>query len=174
VRSCRLSIPPLAALLALLAASPLAAQEPLQATREDTLGLAPDTVALAIRHLPRPGECAIPGHAVVRNADDLRRLRRFPQCKEAPFPSLAGKTLVGLSIWGDCNSSYRVDAFRSESRREFRVRLRIRYGGCRAMAPRDEWYALPALPPGWSVRITRVHVEDDAPRFSREWTPIRS
>ena len=160
--------------LVLLAPGRATAQEQLRATEDDTLGLAADTVRLAVEHLPRPGECAIPGHAVVRNAKDLARLRVFPQCAEAPFPSLAGRTLVGLSIWGDCNAMYRVDAFRSESRRELRVRLSIRYGGCRAMRPRDEWYSLPVLPPGWSVRITRVHVDDDSTVDFREWHDIRS
>jgi hypothetical protein len=165
--------PALAAVLAIafavFPASPLAAQTPLRGAEPDTLGLAPDTVRLTVGRVEGMGRCEIIGHAVVKDRADLRRLRRYPQCAKVS-PPLEGRTLVGLSVWGDCQAMYRVDAFRSAKRRELRVRLRIRYGGCRGMLPHYEWLSLPALPAGWAVRFTESRVDGDAPLDFRDWT----
>jgi hypothetical protein len=72
------------------------------------------------------------------------------------------------TVQRDCQATYRIDTFRSEKRREFRVRLRIRDGGCRALLPRYDWISLPALPRGWAVRFTHERVPDDAPVDLRE------
>jgi hypothetical protein len=162
-----------ALILLAFAAGPLAAQERLRRTEPDTLGLPADTVRLPVGRVEGMDRCEIPGHAVVKNRAELRRLRRFPQCAKVA-PTLAGRTLVGLSIWADCQALYRVDAFRSAKRREFRVHLRIRPGICRGMLPRYEWLSLPALPREWSVRFTESDTHGDAPLDLREWIPTDS
>ncbi|HEX2204031.1 MAG TPA: hypothetical protein VHG91_12060, partial [Longimicrobium sp.] len=113
------------------------------------------------------------GHAVVADSADLARLRVWPQCRDAPIPPLAGRTLVGLSLMGDCHAMVRFDAFRSESRRELRVRVQERYGGCRAGGYADAWLLLPPLPEGWSVRFTETGVPDDTP-LGTGWIYLRS
>ena len=162
-----------ASILLACAAGPLAAQKPLRATEPDTLGLPADTVRLAVGRVEGMGDCSIIGHAVVKNGVDLRRLRRFPQCAKVS-PPLAGRTLVGLSIDADCQAMYRVEAFRSATRRELRIHLRIRPGGCRGMLSLYEWLSLPALPAGWAVRFTESDVHEDTPLDLREWTPLDS
>ena len=163
-------------LLGISAAVPGAAraQEPLRGVWPDSLGVATDTVRVPVERLSGLGRCGITGHAVVRDEAELARLRRYPQCREARFPSLAGRTLVGLSIFGDCHALFRVEAFRSESRRELRVRVWGRYGGCRAGAFRDVWISLPAVPPGWAVRFTDAAAPEDTPRFGPDWEPVRA
>ena len=165
----RLTLP--GSIFLLLAAAPLAAQAALPRVEPDTLGLAADTVRLQVERIEGMDRCDIPGHAVVKDRADLRRLRRYPQCAKAA-PPLDGRTGVGLSVWGDCQATYRVDAFRSAKRREFRVRLRIRSGGCRGMLRHYAWLSLPALPPGWAVRFTESPVDEDAPQDLREWIPF--
>lgn len=149
----RMSMAVSASMLLALAAGPLAAQKPLRPTEADTLGLPADTVRVAVAQVEGMDGCSIVGHAVVKDGLDLRRLRRFPQCDKVS-PPLAGRTLVGLSVRVDCQGTHRVEAFRSAERRELRVNLRIHWGGCRGLLPVYEWISLPALPPGWAVRIT--------------------
>jgi len=161
----------LAVAFAVLPADRAAAQPPLQGTRPDTLGLAPDTVRLPVGRVEGMGRCEIIGNAVVKDRADLRRLRRYPQCAKVA-PPLAGQTVIGLDINADCQAMYRIDAFRSAKRREFRVRLRIRGGGCRGLLPRYEWLSLPALPSGWAVRFTDSQEDDDASLDLREWIPL--
>ena len=165
----RLSIAILASSLLVLAASPLAAQTALRRTQPDTLGLAPDTVRMPVGRVLGMGRCQISGHAVVKDRADLRRLRRYWQCAKVA-PSLEGRTVVGLDINADCQAMYRIDAFRSAKRREFRVQLRIRGGTCRGLLPRYEWISLPALPSRWSVRISEV--DENGPPDLRGWTPL--
>ncbi|HEU4558163.1 MAG TPA: hypothetical protein VFS20_09950, partial [Longimicrobium sp.] len=107
---------------------------------------------------------------------DLRRLRRLGTCAAAPLPDPAGRTLVGVPVRGDCHTWYRLDAYRSESRREYRVRLQMRGGGCRAAGHADAWLELPPLPPGWTVAFTREPVRDEADELDilgDGWTYIR-
>lgn len=152
--------------------------EPLKGVETDSLGVAEDAVPVAFERVRGTGQCGIIGHAIVADSASLARLRVFPQCAETVFPPVGEKTLVGLSIFGDCHSSYRFEALRSESRRELRVRVWGRYGGCRAGYHADVWLALPALPPGWSVGITETDVPghgDDRPYWPDPgWTSLRS
>ena len=172
MRSYRLSIALPLSILLFLAPSPLAAQAPLQRTEPDSLGLPADTVRLPLeRRVGGMGRCEIHGHAVVKDRADLRRLRRYPQCAKAA-PPLDGRTLVGVYVMADCQASYRVDAFRSAKRREFRIHLQIRSGGCRGLRPRHEWLSLPALPPGWALRITESDVDRNAAPDLWDWTPL--
>jgi hypothetical protein len=162
-----------ASILLALAAGPLAAQKPLQPTEPDTLGLPADTVRLPVERLEGMDGCSIPGHAVVKGRADLRRLRRFPQCAKVT-PPLDDHAVVGLSIRADCQGSHRVDAFRSARRREFRVRLRIHWGGCRGLRPRYEWFSLPALPRGWTLRVMEADDPEPSPLDIRARTPVDS
>lgn len=141
---------------------------------EDSLGLAPDAEPLAHRRLAGMGRCGVTGHVVVADTGDLRRLRAYPPCAAAPLPPLPGRTLVGVSVFGDCHSRYRLDAFRSESRREFRVRLQRVYGGCRAGTSADAWLELPSLPPGWTVAVSDESLDADVDALGPEWTHIRA
>lgn len=159
----------------LLTAGAAGAQPRQELTRvpEDSLGLAPDAEPLAHRRLTGMGRCGTIGHVVVADTGDVRRLRAYPPCAEAPLPPLPGRTLVGVSVFGDCHSRYRLDAFRSESRREFRVRLRRVYGGCRAGTFADAWLELPPLPHGWTVAVTDESLDADVDALGPGWTYIR-
>jgi hypothetical protein len=160
-----------AASILLAFAAPLAAQKPLRGVAPDTLGLPADTVRLAVEQVEGMDGCQIIGHAVVKDGADLRRLRRYPQCAKAA-PPLEERTVVGVDINADCQAMYRIDAFRSAKRRELRVRLRVWSGGCRGLLPRYEWISLPALPPGWSVRVTESEAHGDGPLDLRGWIPV--
>jgi len=100
------------------------------------------------------------GNAVIADSASLAALSQFPACRGVR--SLDGRTLVGVSVMGDCHFSYRIDTFRSEAGRELRVRLLGRYGGCRAGRSRHHWLLVPALPPGWTVRFVERELPEDA------------
>jgi hypothetical protein len=140
---------------------------------EDTLALAADAESVSLVHRPELAECALPGHAVVESREELARLREYPQCRGVVFPDPARATLVGLSVWVDCAGHYRIQAFRSRSRRELRVALSRADGGCRAMLPRYAWVELPALPAGWSLRISEARVGADRVKAGHGWQPAR-
>jgi hypothetical protein len=140
--------------------------------REDSLGLAADAEPVAHRRLRGMGRCGFLSHGAVTDTVQLRRLRAFPACVDAPLPAPVGRTLVSVSVRGDCHTWYRLDAFRSESRREYRIRVRWRYGGCRAGGFADAWLELPALPPGWTVAVTDEKVPDDLEISGPEWSYI--
>jgi hypothetical protein len=167
-------------LFAVLAAAPAVRAQPLAdaipAINFDTLGLAADAEPLAHRRLRGMGRCGAFSNAVVANAAQVERLRMLPQCATVPLPDPAGRTLVAVSVMGDCHTWYRLDAFRSESRREYRVRLQRRYGGCRAGGLADAWLELPPLPPGWTVAFTEERFERDVEiDFSDPaWSSIRA
>jgi hypothetical protein len=151
-------------LFSLLAFAPAAGAQPgdrFPTVDFDTLGLPPDAEPLSSRRLRGMGNCGTYPNVVVANTADLRRLRMFPQCADAPLPEPVGRMMVGVSVMGDCHTWYRLDAFRSESRREYRVRLQRRYGGCRAGGYADAWLELPPLPPGWTVAFTEERLERD-------------
>jgi hypothetical protein len=140
----------------------------------DSLGLAADAEPVPHRRLPDMGRCGVVGNAVVTDSAGLRRLRRYPQCADVAFPAPEGRTLVGITIMGDCHTAYRLHAFRSESRREYRIRVQTRYGGCRAGGFADAWLELPRLPAGWSVTVGREEVEGDVDLLGGDgWTSIR-
>jgi len=99
------------------------------------------------------------------------------QCKLTDFGDVYGRTLVGLPLSGDCHASFRIDAWRSEERHEYRVLVTGYDGGCRAMgAGGYHWMVLPKLPPGWRVGFSERRVDgrrgsprddDDASMFPR-------
>jgi hypothetical protein len=169
-----------AVLFAVMAAAPAVRAQPLEAVIPgipfDTLGLPADAEPLAHRRLRGMGRCGAFSNAVIANAAQVERLRMMPQCAAAPLPEPAGRTLVAVSVMGDCHTWYRLDAFRSESRREYRVRLQRRYGGCRAGGSADAWLELPTLPPGWTVAFTEERLERDVEidLLDPEWSSIRA
>ena len=90
---------------------------------------------------------------MVDNLADVAAQREAFGCADTDFGDLAGRTLLGLELSGDCAARFRVDLWRSESRREYLVRTTFRDGGCRAWGGGGYyWIALPKLPPGWHVR----------------------
>ncbi len=114
-------------------------------------GLPADTVRLR-SSLVELGECGV-GVGVVDNQADVAELRRTLGCADTDFGDLSTRTLLGLRLVGDCAARFRVDLWRSESRREYLVRTIFRDGGCRAWGGGGHyWIALPKLPPGWRVR----------------------
>jgi hypothetical protein len=66
---------------------------------------------------------------------------------------------------GDCHATFRIDGFRSESRREYQLVVTESYGGCRAGRYHERWMVVPPLPPGWRVRLAETHVD----RRDRSW-----
>lgn len=167
-------------LLAVTAAAPAVCAQPLEAVIPgipfDTLGLSADAEPLAHRRLRGMGRCGVFSNGVVATAAQVERLRMMPQCAAAPLPDPEGRTLVAVSVMGDCHTWYRLDAFRSESRREYRVRLQRRYGGCRAGGMADAWLELPPLPPGWTVALTDESLErgTSIDPLGGEWWYIRT
>lgn len=134
--------------------------------REDSLGIPADTVAL-----PAQGmwgmECDPTGLRVVRDSADFRAIERFPGCDASAFPALGGELYVHVSIGGDCHARFGARAYRSESRREYRVVMIKRYGGCRAGKLESWWIRLPPLPQGWTVGFTTLRTD----REERGWPP---
>lgn len=152
----------LAALL--LAAAPAAAQPDYgREWKPDSLGFADDTVRLPVEPVLALDRCQPYGLRVVAAPADAAPFRRFRGCADADFSALEDRLLVRVRIGGDCHARFGVAAFRSERRREYRVALIRRYGGCRAGGWHDGWYALPPLPPGWTVAFTDVRVERGDP-----------
>jgi hypothetical protein len=115
-------------------------------------------------------ECDPPYLQVVRDSAELALLERFRGCQASAFPALGRELYVRAVLIGDCHASHEVQAFRSESRREYRVVLITRYGGCRAGRVRHRWIRLPALPEGWTVAFTRRTLDRDS-RSSPQQSP---
>ena len=110
-----------------------------------------DTVRLASTWLRALDHCHPLGFRIVDGDSAVAALHRFPQCRDADFGDVGGRTLVGLPIHGDCNASHVVDAWRSASRRMYILRIMDHDGGCRAMRYGYLWLALPKLPAGWRI-----------------------
>jgi len=139
------------ALMAFAKVGGAAAQEPTRFLPFDSAGLPADTVRLRSSVVDL-GDCRA-GAYVVDHIGDVAALRGGPECADADFGDLSSRTLLGISLSGDCAARFRVDLWRSESRREYLVRTTFRDGGCRAWGGGgDYWIALPKLPPGWHVR----------------------
>lgn len=117
----------------------------------DSTTLPADTVRLP-SSLVDLGECGT-DFRVVDNLGDVAELRGRTGCAGTDFGDLSSRTLLGLVLSGDCAARFRVDLWRSESRREYLIRATFRDGGCRAWGGGGHyWIALPKLPPGWRVR----------------------
>ena len=126
--------------------------------RPDSLELAADAVPLPLETLST--DCDPPGNQVVRDSADAAEIRRFRGCDPSPFPGLGHQLYVRLSMMGDCHARHSVDAFRSDSRREYRILMVDRYGGCRAGRGEKRWIRLPPLPDGWTVAFTERRIDD--------------
>lgn len=150
----------LVAAVAVVMAVPAAAQPGDYGLPEDSLGLAADAEALSIS---RHGTECDPSYGlrVVRDSVDLRPFAQFRACDASQFPALGRDLYVRVQMGGDCHARFGVDAYRSASRREYRVVMVTQYGGCRAGGFFDAWYRLPPLPEGWTVAFTRERVERD-------------
>lgn len=145
------------AALAALAAAPAGAQPGDLGLREDSAGIAADAVPLPVQRLAT--ECHPIGLRVVRDSADLRAIERFRGCGAAEFPALGRDLYVHVSIAGDCHSRFGADAYRSDARREYRVVMVARRGGCRAGGWARYWIRLPPLPQGWSVAFTKERID---------------
>lgn len=162
----------------LLGANSVAAQKTDWGLRPDSAGVPADTVRLPT-HLVDLGRCDVLGYRVVTDSVVVKRLWQYPQCKLTDFGDVYGRTLVGIPLWGDCHARFRIDAWRSEQRREYRVLVTDYYGGCRAMRGGYHWMVLPKLPPGWRVAFGERRVDggretrddEDRPFLSRVWLP---
>jgi hypothetical protein len=117
----------------------------------DSAALPGDTVRLRSSVIEL-GECRV-GSRVVDNLGDVAELRGRPGCADTDFGDLSSRTLLGIQLSGDCAARFRVDLWRSESRREYLIHSTFRDGGCRAWGGGGHyWIALPKLPPGWHIR----------------------
>ena len=135
--------------------------------RPDSAGIPADTVRLPSRRADL-GRCDVLGYRVVDDSAAVRRLRRWPQCQGADFGDPGARTLVGLPLSGDCHARFRIDAWRSERRREYRVLVTTYGGECRAWGGGYQWLALPKLPAGWRVGFGERRVRDDYTRGAEE------
>jgi hypothetical protein len=125
----------------------------------------PDSLELARDAVPIPlagmwTDCDPPGNQVVRDSADAEEIRRFRGCDPVPFPALGRELYVRVLMMGDCHARHSVDAFRSDSRREYRILIVDRYGGCRAGRSEERWFRLPPLPEGWTVAFTERRIDD--------------
>ena len=125
--------------------------------RPDSLELARDAVPIPLAAVWT--DCDPPGTQVVRDSADAAEIRRFSGCDPLPFPALGRELYVRVVMMGDCHARHSVDAFRSDSRREYRILVVDRYGGCRAGRIREQWYRLPPLPEGWTVAFTERRID---------------
>jgi hypothetical protein len=171
--------PALASVAAVLVAAPASAQPDwFNRWRPDSLGLAGDAVPIALETVR--AECDPPGTQVVRDSADAAEIRRFRGCDPFPLPGLGRALYVRLVMMGDCHARHSVDAFRSDSRREYRILVVDRYGGCRAGRTEERWIRLPPLPDGWTVAFTKRRIDDqnrepwrtDTVRVAEEGVPL--
>ncbi|HEX8244014.1 MAG TPA: hypothetical protein VF541_10975 [Longimicrobium sp.] len=137
------------------------AQQVDRGLQADTAGVPADTVRLASTRVRELERCHVLGFRVVDGDSAVAAMHRWPQCRDADFGDLRRRTLVGLPMHGDCHARHAVDAWRSDSRREYRVRVTTLYGGCRAARFDYTWLALPKLPPGWRIGFTTASREAD-------------
>lgn len=149
----------LAAAAAVLAAVPADAQPGDYGLEEDSLGLAADAVPLPVQRLWT--ECDPFGLRVVRDSAEHRTVERFRGCEMSAFPALGRELYAHVSMGGDCHARFGVEAYRSESRREYRVVMVTRYGGCRAGKREAWWIRLSPLPDGWTVAFTDRRLDQD-------------
>ena len=126
--------------------------------RPDSLELARDAVPIPVAAVWT--DCDPPGNQVVRDSADAAEIRRFQGCDPSPFTGLGRELYVRVVMMGDCHARHSVDAFRSDSRREYRILIVDRYGGCRAGRMEDRWIRLPPLPQGWTVAFTERRIDD--------------
>ncbi len=128
--------------------------------RPDSAGLARDAVPLAASRVRELDECQVVGMRVVDDSASALAMRRWGQCRDADFGAHAGRTLIGVPLSADCHAQYRVEAFRSNQRREYRVRVTDYYGGCRAGRSYYVWISVPQLPAGWTVGLTEERTDE--------------
>lgn len=148
---------PMAAAAA-LAAAPADAQPGDYGLRQDSLEVAADAEPLPVQRVLT--ECDPFGLRVVRDSAELRDIERFHGCGASQFPALGRELYVHVQMGGDCHARFDVEAHRSDSRREYRVVMVTRYGGCRAGGFFSGWYRLPPLPEGWTVAFSRRRIDD--------------
>lgn len=148
-----------AGVAALLCTAPAGAQPDwYRRWRPDSLELARDAVPIPLAVVA--AECDPPGNQVVRDSADAAEIRRFRGCDPFPFPGLGRELYVRVVMTGDCHAWHTVDAFRSDSRREYRILIVDRYGGCRSARTEERWLRLPPLPRGWTVAFTERRIDD--------------
>lgn len=143
--------------VAVLSAVPAAAQPGDHGLPQDSLPVAEDAVPLAVQRLWT--ECDPIGLRVVRDSVDLRAIERWAGCRAPEFPALGRELYAHVVMMGDCHARFGVEAYRSESRREYRVVMVKRYGGCRAGKIESWWIRLPPLPDGWGVAFSTRRIE---------------
>ncbi len=148
-----------AGVAAVLCAAPAGAQPDwYRRWQPDSLELAPDAVPIPLADVGT--DCDPPGNQVLRDSADAAEIRRFSGCDPLPFPGLGRDLYVRVVMMGDCHARHSVDAFRSNSRREYRILIVDRYGGCRAGRSEERWIRLPPLPVGWTVAFTERRIDD--------------
>jgi hypothetical protein len=126
--------------------------------RPDSLELAADAVLLPLATVFT--DCDPPGNQVVRDSADAVEIRHFRGCHPSTFPGLGRELYIRVVMMGDCHARHSVEAWRSDSRREYRIVMVDRYGGCRAGRIETRWIRLPPLPDGWTVAFTERRIDD--------------
>lgn len=120
----------------------------------DSAGIPADSVRLPTL-LVNLGGCG-DRFRVVNDAAGVKEMRLWPECKRTDFGDLSRRTLVGIPMSSECDARFRLDAWRSEQRREYRVRAIVyKRRQCRIYGEdRYRWLVLPKLPRGWRVALT--------------------
>jgi hypothetical protein len=144
---------------AVLVAVPAAAQPGDRGLYVDSLGVAADAVPLPVERVQVA--CDPTGLRVVRDTAELRAIERFPGCEATAFPELGRNLYVHVLMGGDCHARFGVEAYRSESRREYRVVMVTRFGRCRSGKMETRWVRLPPLPHGWTVAFSESKMDQD-------------
>lgn len=152
-------------MLSVLTAVPAAAQPGDHGLKEDSLGVAADAVRLPVERVWT--ECDPIGLRVARDTAEFRAIEHFRGCESSAFPALGRDLYVHVSMSGDCHARFGLEAYRSDSRREYRVVMITQYGGCRAARFDSWWIRLPPLPRGWTVGFTDRSVD----RLRELWEP---
>ncbi len=147
----------LIAAAAVLCTAPVSAQPDGARWRPDSLEVAADAVPLLVETVRM--DCRPVHLRVVRDSADVEEIRRFRGCDPSAFPGLGRDLYVYLVMMGDCHARHSVEAWRSDSRREYRIVMVDRYGGCRAGRIQTQWIRLPPLPDGWTVAFTELRID---------------
>uniref|UniRef100_UPI00215857C5 hypothetical protein n=1 Tax=Klebsiella pneumoniae TaxID=573 RepID=UPI00215857C5 len=84
---------------------------------------------------------------VVDDSADVAEMRWWAECKLVDFGDLSRRTLVGIPMSSACEARFRIDAWRSERRREYRIRAIVyKQRRCRIYGEdRYRWLVLPKL-----------------------------
>ncbi|MGC2234717.1 MAG: hypothetical protein WA584_00970 [Pyrinomonadaceae bacterium] len=69
------------------------------------------------------------------------------------------QTLISFSVRGDCFVSADSKIFRSDAEKKYTVKIRKRWGGCRAAGSFQRWFVIEKIPPDYKVEFDESKTE---------------